>query len=208
MFDLNNKVVLLTGASGGIGKSIALNMKKSGAKLILSGTRKNVLEDITSELGGDSKSIVTDLSSKESILNLAKEAENIFGRIDVLINNAGVTADNLFLRMKDEDWDTVLNINLSAGMRLTRHVIKGMLKRKYGRIIFISSIVGFTGNAGQANFAKEYNATVNNGVTTWKAVQGSLYGTSTHVELGAELLFSKQDINNYLQAIGTVILSE
>ena len=160
MFDLNNKVVLLTGASGGIGKSIALNMKKSGAKLILSGTRKNVLEDITSELGGDSKSIVTDLSSKESILNLAKEAENIFGRIDVLINNAGVTADNLFLRMKDEDWDTVLNINLSAGMRLTRHVIKGMLKRKYGRIIFISSIVGFTGNAGQANYSASKSALV------------------------------------------------
>ena len=160
MFDLNNKVVLLTGASGGIGKSIALNMKKSGAKLILSGTRKNVLEDIASELGGDTKLIVTDLSSKESILNLAKEAENIFDRIDVLINNAGVTADNLFLRMKDDDWDTVLNINLSAGMRLTRHVIKGMLKRKYGRIIFISSIVGFTGNVGQANYSASKSALV------------------------------------------------
>ena len=160
MFDLNNKVVLLTGASGGIGKSIALNMKRSGAKLILSGTRKNVLEDIASELGGDTKLIVTDLSSKESILNLAKEAENIFDRIDVLINNAGVTADNLFLRMKDDDWDTVLNINLSAGMRLTRHVIKGMLKRKYGRIIFISSIVGFTGNVGQANYSASKSALV------------------------------------------------
>ncbi len=160
MFDLNNKVVLLTGASGGIGKSIALKMKKSGAKLILSGTRKNVLEDIALELGGDTESIVTDLSSKDSILNLAKKAESIFGRIDVLINNAGVTADNLFLRMKDEDWDKVININLSAGMRLTRQVIKGMLRRKYGRIIFISSVVGFTGNAGQSNYSASKSALV------------------------------------------------
>ena len=160
MFDLQDKIVLITGASGGIGKSIALKMKQSRAKLILSGTRKNVLDEIASELGDDTKSIVTNLSSKESILALAKEAETIFGRIDILINNAGITADNLFLRMKDEDWDTVLNINLSAGMRLTRHVIKGMLKRRYGRIIFISSIVGFTGNAGQANYSASKSALV------------------------------------------------
>ena len=160
MFDLNNKVVLLTGASGGIGKSIALKMKKSGAKLILSGTRKNVLDEISEELGGDNKSIVTDLGSKKSIMELANEAETIFGRIDVLINNAGITADNLFLRMKDEDWDAVMNINLTAGMRLTRQVIKGMLKRKYGRIIFISSIVGYTGNAGQANYSASKSALV------------------------------------------------
>ncbi len=160
MFDLQDKIVLITGASGGIGKSIALKMKQSRAKLILSGTRKNVLDEIASELGDDTKSIVTNLSSKESILALAKEAETIFGRIDILINNAGITADNLFLRMKDEDWDKVININLSAGMRLTRQVIKGMLKRKYGRIIFISSIVGYTGNAGQSNYSASKSALV------------------------------------------------
>ena len=160
MFDLKDKVVLLTGASGGIGKSIALKMKESGARLIISGTRKNVLDEIVTQLGSDTKSIVTNLSSKESILALANEAETIHGRIDILINNAGITADNLFLRMKDEDWDKVININLSASMRLTRQVIKGMLKRKSGRIIFISSIVGYTGNAGQSNYSASKSALV------------------------------------------------
>ncbi len=160
MFDLKDKVVLLTGASGGIGKSIALKMKESRARLIISGTRKNVLDEIVTQLGSDTKSIVTNLSSKESILALANEAETIHGRIDILINNAGITADNLFLRMKDEDWDKVININLSASMRLTRQVIKGMLKRKSGRIIFISSIVGYTGNAGQSNYSASKSALV------------------------------------------------
>ena len=96
MFDLTDKVVLLTGATGGIGKSVAKEMKKQGAKLILSGTKQNVLNSLSSELGDDTKTIVTDLSSKESIINLAQEAEACFGQIDVLINNAGITADNLF----------------------------------------------------------------------------------------------------------------
>ena len=160
MFDLTGKVVLLTGASGGIGKSIAKKMKKQGANLILSGTRQNTLESLSLELGNGTKTIVTDLSSKEGITNLAKEAETCFGQIDVLINNAGITADNLFLRMKDEDWDNVININLSASMRLTRQIIKGMLKRKSGRIIFISSIVGYTGNAGQTNYSASKSALV------------------------------------------------
>ena len=98
------------------------------------------------------------MTCKESILTLAKEAENFFGQIDVLINNAGVTADNLFIRMKDEEWEEVININLSAGMRLTRQIIKGMLKRRSGRIIFISSIVGFTGNSGQTNYSASKSA--------------------------------------------------
>ena len=160
MFDLNGKVVLLTGASGGIGTSIAKKMKKQGAKLILSGTRQNILESLSLELGDDTKTIVTDLSSKEGITKLAQEAEACFGQIDVLINNAGITADNLFLRMKDEDWDNVININLSASMRLTRQIIKGMLKRKFGRIIFISSVVGYTGNPGQTNYSASKSALV------------------------------------------------
>ena len=158
MFDIAGKVVLLTGATGGIGRSIAKKMKKKGARIILSGTRQNVLDELSSELGEDTKAIATDLTSKESILSLAKEAEKIFGHIDVLINNAGITADNLFIRMKDEEWENVININLSASMRLTRQVIKGMLKRRYGRIIFISSIVGFTGNAGQSNYSASKSA--------------------------------------------------
>ena len=158
MFDLTNKIVLLTGASGGIGKSVARKMKKSGAKIILSGTKKTVLDDLSSELGNDTKSIVTDLNSKEDIITLAEEAESYFGRIDILVNNAGITSDGLFIRMRDEDWDNVLNVNLTAGMRLTRQVIKGMLKRRFGRIIFISSIVGYTGNPGQANYSASKSA--------------------------------------------------
>ncbi len=153
MFNLNGKVALITGATGGIGMSIARKMKQFGVKLILSGTKKNILADLSSELGGDVKTIVTDLSKKDDITFLAKEAEETFGKLDLLVNNAGITADTLFLRMKDEDWDRVIEINLSAAMRLTRQIIRGMLKRKHGRIIFISSIVGHTGNAGQSNYS-------------------------------------------------------
>ena len=135
-------------------------MKQCGAKLIISGTRQNVLDNLASELGDDVKTIITDLNNKDDVLNLAKEAEASFGHIDILINNAGITADNLFLRMKDDEWDQVINVNLSAPMRLTRQVIKGMLKRRYGRVIFISSVVGYSGNAGQSNYAASKSALV------------------------------------------------
>ena len=158
MFNLKDKVTLITGATGGIGMSIARKMKKSGAKLILSGTRRNVLSDLKLELGNDVEIITTDLNNSDDILNLAKQAEDSFGQIDILINNAGVNADNLFLRMKDEEWDKVINLNLSAPMRLTRQVIRGMLNRRYGRVIFISSVVGYTGNAGQSNYAASKSA--------------------------------------------------
>ena len=160
MFELSDKVALITGASGGIGMSIVKKMKQCGAKLIISGTRQNVLNNLASELGDDVKTIITDLNNKDDVLNLAKEAEASFGRIDILINNAGITADNLFLRMKDDEWDQVINVNLSAPMRLTRQVIKGMLKRRYGRVIFISSVVGYSGNAGQSNYAASKSALV------------------------------------------------
>ena len=160
MFELSDKVALITGASGGIGRSIVKKMKQCGAKLIISGTRQNVLNDLASELGNDVKTIITDLNNKDDVLNLAKEAEASFGHIDILINNAGITADNLFLRMKDDEWDQVINVNLSAPMRLTRQVIKGMLKRRYGRVIFISSVVGYSGNAGQSNYAASKSALV------------------------------------------------
>ena len=158
MFKLTDKVALITGATGGIGMSIAKKMKQSGAKLILSGTRQNVLNDLASKLGNDVKTIATDLNSKDDILSLAQQAENSFGQIDILINNAGITADNLFLRMKDEEWDKVIDINLSAPVRLTKQIIRGMLKRRSGRVIFISSVVGYTGNAGQTNYAASKSA--------------------------------------------------
>ena len=160
MFDLNGKVVLITGATGGIGKSIARKMREKGAKLILSGTRQDVLNNIVSEFGNEAKGIVTDLNDKDDIISLADEAEKCFGQIDVLINNAGVTADNLFMRMKDEDWEKVININLTAGMRLTRQVIRSMIKKRFGRVIFISSVVGYTGNAGQTNYSASKSALV------------------------------------------------
>jgi 3-oxoacyl-[acyl-carrier protein] reductase len=160
MFDLNGKVVLITGSTGGIGKSIARKMKEKGAKLILSGTRQDILNNIVSEFGNEAKGIVTDLNDKDDIISLADEAEKCFGQIDVLINNAGVTADNLFMRMKDEDWEKVININLTAAMRLTRQVIRGMIKKRFGRVIFISSVVGYTGNAGQTNYSASKSALV------------------------------------------------
>ena len=160
MFDLTGKVALITGATGGIGISIAKKMKLNGAKLILSGTKKEILTKLELELGDNVRSIVTDLGKRDEITSLAKEAEQFFGAIDILVNNAGITADGLFLRMKDEDWDRVIDVNLSASMRLTRQVIRGMLKRKYGRVIFISSIVGHTGNAGQSNYAASKSALV------------------------------------------------
>jgi len=153
MFDLTGKIALITGATGGIGQAIAKQMKDRGAKLILSGTRENVLNQMVKDLGNDVKSVVSNLQDKDSILSMAKDAEACHGKIDILVNNAGITIDGLLMRMKDEDWDTVINVNLTACMRLTRQVLRGMLKRRYGRIIFISSIVGYTGNAGQSNYS-------------------------------------------------------
>ena len=160
MLDLKNKVVLITGSTGGIGASIARKMHSKGARLILSGTRQESLNSLASEFNNDAKAIVTDFNVKDDILSLAQKAEECFGQVDILINNAGITADNLFMRMKDEDWEKVININLTAGMRLTRQLIKGMIKKRFGRIIFISSVVGYTGNAGQTNYSASKSALV------------------------------------------------
>ena len=160
MFDLTGKIALITGATGGIGQAIAKQMKDRGAKLILSGTRENVLNQMVKDLGDDVKSVVSNLQDKDSILSMAKDAEACHGKIDILVNNAGITIDGLLMRMKDEDWDTVINVNLTACMRLTRQVLRGMLKRRYGRIIFISSIVGYTGNAGQSNYSASKSALI------------------------------------------------
>ena len=153
MFSLKNKNVLLTGGSGGIGQEIAKTFHDKGANVILSGTNEEKLKKITSDLGENANYILANLEKREDIDNLSSSAEEINGHVDILINNAGITADNLFIRMKEDEWDKVLNVNLGANVRLTKNLIRGMLKRRFGRIIFISSIIGFTGNIGQSNYA-------------------------------------------------------
>lgn len=154
MFDLKGKSALVTGASGGIGGAIAKTLHAQGANVVISGTRKEALDGLASELGARVHVITADLSDRESVVNLAGEAEKIAdGGIDILINNAGITRDGLLLRMKDEDWEQVISVNLGSGFRLARALLRGMMKRRWGRIVGISSIVGATGNPGQANYA-------------------------------------------------------
>jgi 3-oxoacyl-[acyl-carrier protein] reductase len=153
MFDLSGKCALITGASGGIGGAIAKALYERGAKVALSGTRKEVLEKLAAELGERAIPIVCDLSSSEGIGQLAKDAEAAMGSIDILVNNAGITKDTLMIRMKDEDWQKVIDVNLTANFKLTRAVVIGMMKRRKGRIVNITSVVGVTGNAGQVNYA-------------------------------------------------------
>ncbi|NYZ11983.1 3-oxoacyl-[acyl-carrier-protein] reductase [Azospirillum sp. RWY-5-1] len=154
MFDLTGKTALVTGASGGIGAAIARALHAQGATVALSGTRVEPLQALAAELG--ERAVVTpgNLTDAAATEALAKEAEAALGgRIDILVNNAGLTRDQLALRMKDDDWQTVLDVNLTAAFRLSRAVMRGMMKRRWGRIIGITSIVGVTGNPGQANYA-------------------------------------------------------
>ena len=158
MFSLNNRVVLLSGGAGGIGQKIAEIMINNGSKVILTGTNKDKLKFLSSKLGENSHYIVANLENSDDIDNLSKNAEEIYGQVDILINNAGITSDNLFLRMKDEEWDKVLNINLHGSIKLTKRIVRGMIKRRYGRVIFISSIIAFTGNIGQSNYSASKSA--------------------------------------------------
>ena len=153
MFDLSGKNALITGASGGIGRDIAKNLHAAGANVALAGTREAVLQELADELGDGAHVLVADLSSEEGAVALAANAEETLGGLDILINNAGITRDNLALRMKDEDWDAVLSVNLTSSFRLIRAALRGMMKRRHGRIIGITSVVGATGNPGQANYA-------------------------------------------------------
>ena len=153
MFLLNAKTALITGASGGIGEKIASNMHNQGANIILTGTNEKKLEGLCNNLGENATFIKADLTNNNDIEYLTQKAESFKGKIDILVNNAGITSDNLFIRMKDDEWSNVLDINLNANMKLTKKVLRGMLKNRYGRIIFISSIIGFSGNAGQSNYA-------------------------------------------------------
>ena len=153
MFSLDGKNALVTGASGDIGKSIALALHSAGAQVIISGTRLEPLEALRNELGDRVQIIRCDLSDKDAVQLLPNKALETVGSIDILINNAGITKDNLLMRMSDDDWNDVINVNLFATMLLCRGVLRGMIKSRWGRIVNISSVVGVTGNPGQANYA-------------------------------------------------------
>ncbi len=153
MFDLTGKKALVTGATGGIGREIAIALHTQGAEVGLSGTREEVLKELAAELGERAHVLPCNLSDPESVAALAKNAETAMGAVDILVNNAGLTRDTLAMRMKDEDWQAVIDVNLTAGFKLIRALLKGMMKRRSGRVIGITSIVGVTGNPGQANYA-------------------------------------------------------
>ncbi|MCA1334768.1 3-oxoacyl-ACP reductase FabG [Pseudooceanicola marinus] len=153
MFDLTGKVALVTGASGGIGGAIAKALHGAGATVGLSGTREAPLQELAAELGERAHVLPCNLSDAEAVDNLPKAAIAAMGGLDILVNNAGITRDQIFMRMSDEDWQSVIDINLTATMRLCRGVMRPMMKSRWGRIVNISSIVGATGNPGQVNYA-------------------------------------------------------
>ncbi len=153
LFDLSGRAALVTGASGDIGAAIAKALHGHGAKVGLSGTRRERLDALQAELGERSVVVAGNLADAADTERLARDAEAALGQIDILVNNAGITKDGLLLRMKDEDWDAVLEVDLTAGMRLARTALRGMMKRRWGRIVGIGSVVGSTGNPGQANYA-------------------------------------------------------
>ena len=153
MFDLTGKTALVTGASGGIGAAIAKALHGAGATLAISGTRIEPLEALAAELGARVHVLPCNLSDAAAVDALPKQAIEAMGSVDILVNNAGITKDNLFMRMSDEEWASVLDVNLTATMRLCKGVVRGMMKSRWGRIVNISSIVGATGNPGQANYA-------------------------------------------------------
>ncbi|MCA3455334.1 MAG: 3-oxoacyl-ACP reductase FabG [Rhodobacter sp.] len=153
MFDLTGKTALVTGASGGIGGAIAQALHAAGATVALSGTRTAPLEALAADLGSRAHVLTCDLADPASVEALPKAAAAAMGSVDILVNNAGITRDTLFLRMSDEDWQSVIDVNLTSAFRLCRGVLRGMMKTRWGRIVNISSVVGATGNPGQANYA-------------------------------------------------------
>ena len=153
MFDLTGKNALVTGASGGIGAAIARSLHAAGATVGLSGTRVEPLEALAAELGERAHVLPCNLSDPEAVDALPKQAAEAMGSVDILVNNAGITRDNLFMRMSDEEWQSVLDVNLTATFKLCKGVLRGMMKARWGRIVNISSVVGATGNPGQGNYA-------------------------------------------------------
>lgn len=154
MFDLTGKTALVTGATGGIGEAIAKSLHAHGANVILSGRRQEKLQALQAELGARASYVAVDLGEHAKIADFVAQCSEQFdgAGVDILINNAGITRDNLFMRMKEEEWDDVLNVNLKSVFLLTQQLIKGMMKKRYGRIVNIGSVVGSAGNPGQANY--------------------------------------------------------
>jgi 3-oxoacyl-[acyl-carrier protein] reductase len=152
MFDLTGKTALVTGATGGIGAAIATVLHGAGARVAISGTRAAALDELKQKLGDGAHPIACNLADPADVEKLVPAAEAALGSLDILINNAGITRDGLAMRMKDEDWAAVLDVNLTAAFRLSRAAMRGMMKRRFGRIIGITSVVGVTGNPGQANY--------------------------------------------------------
>jgi len=153
MFDLTGKSALVTGATGGIGGAIARRLHEQGATVGLSGTRAERLEDLAGDLGERAHVLPCDLSDADAVGGLVKQAEAAMERVDILVNNAGMTRDNLSMMLKDEDWQAVIDVNLTAAFRLSRAAVRGMMRRRWGRIVNITSVVGVTGNPGQSNYA-------------------------------------------------------
>ncbi|WP_335946063.1 MULTISPECIES: 3-oxoacyl-ACP reductase FabG [Salipiger] len=153
MFDLTGKCALITGASGGIGGAIAKALHGAGATVGLSGTREAPLQALAEDLGERAFVLPCNLSDPEAVAALPKQAAEVMGSVDILVNNAGITRDNLFMRMSDEEWQSVLDVNLTATFKLCKGVLRGMMKSRWGRIVNISSVVGATGNPGQGNYA-------------------------------------------------------
>jgi len=153
MFDLTGKCALVTGATGGLGGAIAKALHAQGARVALSGTRIEALDALKAQLGDNAFVLPCNLSDSAAVDALVPAAESAMGGLDILVNNAGVTKDNLFMRLKDEDWDSVIAVDLTAAFRLMRAAVKGMMRRRYGRIVSISSVVGVQGNAGQGNYS-------------------------------------------------------
>jgi len=152
MFDLTGKTALITGATGGIGGEIAKSLHSQGATIAISGRNEGKLKELSSEIGDKVHVIVADLSNSEGIDNLVKSSIDAMGQIDILVNNAGLTRDNLSMRMKDEEWNEVIDVNLTAPFKLAKAVQRGMMKKRFGRIINITSVVGVSGNPGQCNY--------------------------------------------------------
>jgi len=153
MFDLAGRTALVTGATGGIGGEIARALHAQGASVALSGTKSDKLEALAGELGERAYALRCDLADRAQVEALVPQAEAALGQVDILVNNAGLTRDNLFMRMRDEEWDAVLAVDLTAAFQLARAAVRGMMRRRFGRIIGITSIVGVAGNAGQGNYA-------------------------------------------------------
>jgi 3-oxoacyl-[acyl-carrier protein] reductase len=153
MFDLTGKTALVTGATGGIGGAIARSLHAQGATVVVSGSREQVLAELVTALGDRAHAVTCNLSDKDAVEGLIGAAESAAAPVDILVNNAGITRDGLILRMKDEDFTDVIGVNLEVAFRLARSVVRGMMKRRFGRIISITSVVGVTGNAGQVNYA-------------------------------------------------------